>query len=496
MSYFGIAVNILAGLVYTPWVMSTIGESGYGLYTLASSLLSMFMVDFGIGSAVSKYISQYLVEGNQKKIDNFLGIIYKLYFMIDAAILFVFTVVYFNISTIYSNLSPNEISSFKVVFIIIACYNLISFPFVTLNGILTSYEKFFQLKLCDILNKLGTVTTTIAALALGKGLFALVIINVLWNMLAIIFKLYIVKRDTTIRINFRYWNRRELRSLFSFSIWATVISIMSRLVFNIMPSILAALSGASSVALFGIAATLEGYVYTFSEAVNGMFLPKTVRVLYSKNQEKDMLDLMIRVGRINFSIVALVIVGFGVAGREFIRLWLGEGYEIIYMSTMLMILPSLVYSPQQIGRTALIARDKIKYQAYIYMIVCILNVIAACILCPDFGALGGGIAIGVTYSLRLILMTAVFDKILKLDMRAFFWNCYFKMALPVILTAVSGIFIFHIIQIHSWYIFLTKCCVVGILYLALMWFLAWNQYEKNIILDLLKAVKRKIHSIV
>ena len=54
-----------------------------------------------------------------------------------------------------------------------------------------------------------------------------------------------------------------------------------------MPSILAAVSGAKAAALFGIASTLEGYVFTFSDAINGMFLPKTVRASYSSEREKN-----------------------------------------------------------------------------------------------------------------------------------------------------------------------------------------------------------------
>ncbi len=46
MSYVGIIVNMIAGMIYTPWIIPNIGQSGYGLFTLASSLISMFMVDF------------------------------------------------------------------------------------------------------------------------------------------------------------------------------------------------------------------------------------------------------------------------------------------------------------------------------------------------------------------------------------------------------------------------------------------------------------------
>lgn len=492
MSYVGIAVNMIAGMLYTPWIIRNIGQSGYGLFTLASSLISMFMVDFGISAAVSKFLAQYIVQGENEKIGDFLGIVYKLYLILDIVILGIFSVVYFNIETIYANLSTEEIAIFKVIFIIIAIYNLIAFPFVTLSGILTAYEKFFQLKLCNIINKLGTVICTIIALLLGGGLFALVFINVFWNLITICIKLSIVFKETNARVNFSYWDKNELKELFSFSVWATVISIMSRLVFNIMPSILAAVSGAKSAALFGIASTLEGYVFTFSDAINGMFLPKTVRASYSQEREKNLLGLMIKVGRINLSIVGLIVIGFGVAGIEFIRLWLGDGYTVVYICTMLMILPDLVYCPQQIGRTTLIAENKINYQAYIYIFVCIVNIIIALLLCPTLGVLGAGIAIGTTYTLRLILMTTVFHKVLNLNMKKFFFNCHIKMFEALLGTAVAGIALFWIIPQSGWIIFLCKCGIVAIIYVLLMWITAWDKSEKELVLGTLKSMQRKI----
>ena len=46
LSYFSIILNVGAGLLYTPWMVKMIGQSQYGLYTLANSLISLFLVDF------------------------------------------------------------------------------------------------------------------------------------------------------------------------------------------------------------------------------------------------------------------------------------------------------------------------------------------------------------------------------------------------------------------------------------------------------------------
>ena len=62
MSYFAIAFNMIAGLIYTPWMISEIGSSNYGLYTLATSLITLFVMDFGMSAAVTRFISKYRAE--------------------------------------------------------------------------------------------------------------------------------------------------------------------------------------------------------------------------------------------------------------------------------------------------------------------------------------------------------------------------------------------------------------------------------------------------
>ena len=53
VSYMALAVSIITGLLYTPWMVARIGQANYGLYTLANSLIGIFVLDFGLGSACS-----------------------------------------------------------------------------------------------------------------------------------------------------------------------------------------------------------------------------------------------------------------------------------------------------------------------------------------------------------------------------------------------------------------------------------------------------------
>jgi len=62
------------------------GKNNYGLYILAASIISMFTFDFGMSTAVTRFVSKYNAERDQQSVNNFLGIVYKLYFLISGIV--------------------------------------------------------------------------------------------------------------------------------------------------------------------------------------------------------------------------------------------------------------------------------------------------------------------------------------------------------------------------------------------------------------------------
>ena len=109
MSYFAIGINIITGLIYTPWMISSIGQENYGLFTLANSIMAFFMFDFGLSGAITRYISKYLSEGRPDKANNCLGLVYKLYFGIDLLLFIILAVVYIYIPDIYQKLHKESL---------------------------------------------------------------------------------------------------------------------------------------------------------------------------------------------------------------------------------------------------------------------------------------------------------------------------------------------------------------------------------------------------
>ena len=489
MSYAAILFNIIAGLIYTPWMVRQIGKSDYGLYILVISFLTYFTMDFGLGQSIARFMARYKAENKKDDIDNLLGISTRLYLLIDGVILLALVIIYFFIENIFKELTPTEIEKFKIVYIIAGFFSLFSFPFTSLNGILIAFERFFVLKLCDLLKKAGTILFMVVAIFMGYKLFALVAINAAVGLIIIGIKLVYLAKTTSIKVNLRFKSREFLKELFGFSAWITIIGIAQRLLLNITPAILGIFSGTTQIAIFAIGTTLEGYTWTFANALNGLFLPRVSQLNLKGESKKEISDLMIKVGRIQLFITGLLIIGLVTMGKEFITLWMGADFENSYYVAILIIVTGIITLTQQIGDTYIIVINKLKFQAYILLGASLVSIILSAIFASKYGAIGSATAIFVALMFgKVIGMNWIYGKILKLDILRFFRECHLNMVIPFGITILSGFLIQKFIPVTTLIYFFSKVILLSIIYFLLMWFWGLNLYEKNLIRSVLTKI--------
>lgn len=486
LSYFSIAFNIVSGLLYTPWMVETIGKSQYGLYTLANSLITMFLVDFGLSSATSRYLSKYNAEGNQEAAERFLGAVYKLYMAIDGVIFSVLLVMFFFLEEIYVNLTPTELAQFKVVYVISALFSVINFPFVTFNGILSAYEKFIPLKVIDLLYRVLNIGLTVVALLMGKGLYALVVVHACVGLLMLAIKFVVVRKSVPLKVKFGSAEKGLYKEIFSFSIWVTISIVTFQLIMNISPSILGVVANAGAIAVFGVVSTVYGYTYTITQAISGMFMPKVSQILIQPNAEEQLNSLLLTVGKFQQSINGLIVAGFAVVGKLFVNLWMGPDYLEAYWGAVLIIASSMFYSSLQIAHTTAIAMNKVKMIAFLDVIIGVLNVALSFPLSKKYGVLGACLAICVSYIVRVVICNFLYNRYLPVDIPAFVKKCYLRMSVPIVLTVLAGIGINRWIADGGWLVFFLKAGITAALYFVLVILLGYSSEERKAILRYIK----------
>lgn len=484
LSYLAIIVNMIISLLYTPWIIDVLGNSDYGLYTLATSVLSFFIYDFGISSAISRFISLYRAKDDQEAINNFISVTLKMYLSIIVLISIVTVIIYFQLDNIYVELSANELERFKIVYIITGTISLISFPLLPINGIINSYEKFVVLKVLDLVQKISSVVLTFVALSNNFGLYSLVLINGLTQLFFSLIKLAYVFLFLQVKVNFKYKNHRILNKVLKFSSWMFAITVLQRLIVNITPSIIAATFGVIEVPLFSIGQTFDMYLFMIGNALNGLFLPTVTKLSLENDNHLKITNLGIKIGRIQLMIVGLLVGGIIVFGREFIILWIGEDFIASYYIALLLVIPNVFPMTQEILNNYLIAKDEVKYRTLGYAIACVISLGISLTLTPKYGAVGAtvGLSAGILAG-HVIYMAYIYHKKFEIDMLKFSKEVYIKYISPTIICLSVGSILNHLLPETSWLTLALKVCIYSCVYLASIYFMYMNKNEKQDIIS-------------
>ena len=488
LSYLSIFLNILAGFICTPLIIKSLGQSSYGVYTLAFSIMNMLLIDFGLGSATSRYVAKYRSEGNQQAVNDIFGLILKL-FIILSLILGVFFAIWIAISpSMYKGLSATEIHSFQISFMIVSIYSIISFPFVTFDGILTAYEKFVQAKLITIINRLVLTGSLLVCVFLNLGLYSLIICHAIAGAILIITKLFFVFKYTPARPNLSFKSKSMLKDVATFSLWVTIATLANRLLFNICPTILGVVTSSGEIAKFGLVATVESYIYVFATAINGMFLATITRIFLEKEPIKKLQDLLIKVGKYQFFVNGLIVCGFIVLGLPFIKWWVGTDYIDSYYGIILVIVPGVFYNSLQIANTTMIVTKKIKYHAFTEIITGVVNVSLCFPLAMKFGAIGACVSICIALCIRTFIDNLICIFILKIPMKKFYFSVYFRMSISLVLATMFGILATYGIGYIDKFSFVRIGILVVVLYFIFSLVIGFNHKERSYLFN--KIVNR------
>lgn len=482
ISYGSIIFSILAGLFYTPWMISQIGKDNYGLYSLVSVFLSYFLLDFGISSVISTYVSKSRAANDFDKLKNIVGVCYKAFFIITALIGLILFIVYFFISDIFVSFTPEECHRFKVIYCIAGIFSVINFPFTPLNGIILAYEKLVTLKLLDFWRNFISISLIIICLLNDLGLYALVAVNSIVGFGISIYKFFYVKKKLYLDIEFKeHIEKKLLKELVQFSGWAFLMGIAQRFIIGAAPTILGITSGASSVAVFSIAMTLEGYFWTFSNAVNGLFIPRVAKYVTEDLSTELLTDKMINVGRIQLFAMGTLIGGLFCLGRPFINLWVGPQFSLSFYTALLIVSPQLILVTQEIGNTLLWVKNLINYRCIVFLIGGLANIIGSFLLSLKFEALGCGIGIFISQFIIIILLNYLFKNKLRLNISRFYKRCHLTIIPFLSIPVIFFILMQRFYSINAW----TEWLCFAIIYVTIsviICFSLMSQQEKQLIL--------------
>ena len=489
LNYAVILLNIIVGLLYTPYMLRALGQSEYGMYSLVASVISCLTVlDLGLGNAVVRYTAHFRADGRAAEIPRLLGMFLAMYIGVGVLSMVCGGVLYVNFDGWFAaSMTPLELHDARLMLLLLVANVAFTFPMSVFGSVLAAYERFVFPRVLQIARIVLSTALMVVLLSLGFKALALVVVQTLFNVAVLCAQMVYARSHLGVRIRFRGFDKELLRQVAVYSFWVFLSVVMDRIYWSTGQMVLAFYDGTAQVAVFAVAIQLSLLYMTFSTAISGVFLPRLTTMVAQCASDTEMSRLFLRTGRIQYMVMALVLSGFVVFGRNFVYLWAGTGYDDTYLITLIFFFALTIPMIQNVGIGILQARNRLKFRSLLYLLIASISLLMQFLLAPQYGGVGVACAIaGALLVGQGVAMNLYYHYRQKLDIQAF-WRSIGRMSVVPLLMSIGATLSLLRVSLSTWGGLCLAICVYLCVYVPLFWRWSMNGEERAAV----RAIIRK-----
>lgn len=491
LSYLSIIVKLITGILYTPIVLRTLGQSQYGVYSLSVSFMGyLTILNAGINAA---YIRFYVQEKtvNEQNVIKLNGVFWKIFIglsfigLIGGLLLSQFSPYLFG-----AKITAGEYKLVRKCFQLLAVMIGIEMYTCLFQSFITANEEFIFGKTVDIVISILTPVLTLPLLLNGYDCASIIFIRLLMAILTLILEVIFCRKKLRIAFQFEKTDPTLLRNIGQFIGFIVLQSIMDQLNWQVDKFILAWTQGTSEISIYSVGGTFNSYFVQISGAVSGVFIAEINR-LVALDDEKKLNSLFRRSSKLFMYIVGMIIVGFFVIGRSFVLCWAGGDYSRSFTVGWLLMTPVTFSLIMGLGQDIARAKNRHQIQILINIVICILNAIVSIPLAMHWGAIGSAVGTFAAETVVCIIVQPIYyKKMLNLEVWVILKDI-FRYLPGLILPVIFGIVINHFGLLKSNY---GSIVLYGGLYVLIyfisVWMISMGKQERMYMKD---YVRKRIH---
>ena len=494
LSYVNLGLGMLIPMFYTPVMLRILGQEEYGLYSLSNSVVSyLSLLSFGFGSTIIRYIAKCRAEGRKREEEETFGFFLALYTVLGAAVMLCGLFLSGNVEPIFQKgLTDAEQAKMQILVLIMSFNAAISFPISVFTSIITAHERYVYRKLVDMLSTVAAPIANLIALYLGYASVGMCLAGTILQFLMLPFSVVYCLRVLKVRPRFVRIPQQLIKEMVGFSLFVFLASIADMLFWAADKVILGMLVSSTAVAIYNVGANFNNMVINLSTSMSGVLMPRIAAMKPGEDTPEVLSAIFIKVGRMQFIIIALVVSGFTVFGQAFINLWAGPEYADAYWVTILTMFPLCIPLIQNTGHSIVVAQNRHQFRTIMYLSIAVVNVVSTYLIVPYLGMIGAALCSCIAYLAgQGVCMNWFYYKKLGINI-PLFWKNILKMAVIPVLMLICGLLLRRYVSWNSWPMFFAGVIIYTAIYAVLMLRFALNEYEKNLLKTPLRKVLGKI----
>ncbi len=473
------AVSIIIGLLYTPIMIRALGQNEYGLYQLVQSVVNYLnLMNFGFSGAYIRYYSLAKIK-DEKEISNTNGMFLCIFSIISILCIIVGMFFYFNTGIFGKNLTPRDTLIAKKLVFILVLNMAFSFPNSLFVSYMSAREMFVFQKLIGVILNILTPLFTIPLLYYGFGSIGVVLITLLLTIVRFALNAWYCFFKLGMKISICYFNKTIFKSLMKYTFFIFLSDVVDQMNSNVDKFLLGRISGTIAVAIYSLGFNLKNYYTSVSWIVPEMFIPEVNRLAIGKKDDEKLTKLFTSVGAVNNYIILLVLSGFFIFGKSFIRLWVGLGYEDSFYVAVVLMIAGYVPAIQTLGVNIQNAKNLHKVRSIVYFFVAVFNVISSIFLIKKYGVIGASIGTLVAVLLgNGLFMNIYYHKKVGIDV-FYFWKKILRWFIIVLILTIVADSLIKKVQIESWIELFMYILAYVFTYIVFLWILGLQKEDKR-----------------
>lgn len=482
LSYINIILQIIVNLVCIPVLLHYIGKEQYGLYQLIAAVVAYIAImDLGFSNAITRFYTMYFHQKNIEKAENTLAMASFVYAAIAILISFIGILIYCFFNEIFLSLTLEEMREAKIVYWILFFNVLLTVSTSMFTAVINTHEKFIFLKIINLIQTLLPSIIVIFFIKFYPNIYFLVLLQLIITSICIIIKIYYCFKIIKIKIKYYYWDSLLFNNILKLSISVFIVMVSDQIFWRSNQIILGVNIDTTAVTIYSLAMSICMNYMVLGSVIPGIFNVKLIKLFAEESGFSKMSDEFVKLGRYQILFLGIFVSGFFLFGNEFIMLWLGNGFEQVYLITCVLMIPLTIDFIQSAGQTILQVKNLYWIKAKIFIILGIINIFCIIFVSQNYNIVFCGIVSAVLLMIgNIIGLNLYYIYKVGLPVKKF-WiticglsRCF----LPIILLGIALNITMDFFITSEMLKFITKITIYSTVYIVTMYTYVLTDNEK------------------
>lgn len=483
LSYAYIIITNTISLFYTPYMLRMMGQSEYGLYGTASSFISYLSVlNFGIGGAYIRFNARARAI-HDKEEERRLNGMFLMVFAVLSLLVFICGIILVVLAgpLVKQTFTVAELFKLRVIMIILILNMMVTFVCNVFVMALNAYEQFFFVRIVLLIAGVVQPFINIVALKMGGKAITITTISFLVSCVTYFVMFVYARKAIQFEVSFHGFRKDLLKEIFVFSGFLFLNSITDQITFSTDNIVLSSIKGTEAVAVYNVGSSFKGYFQSFATSISSVFAPKVNQVVANGDDMSLLDDFFIRIGRIQFYVISLVLIGYCSIGHPFVRLWAGTDYSDSFYVGLLLMLSVTIPSFQNISIEIQKAKNMHKVRSVVYFGIAVFNILITIPLAHRWSGVGAALATALCMIVGYAGFMNVYNwKSVGINIPAF-WKSILRILPGYIVPIMVGAIINHCWNFENFLDILETAIIISMSFVISIWMFSMNDYEKNLI---------------